>query len=323
MRFSAIGSGLSATQVSTSHRGATPCLAVFKLYRKHSTGVSDVRIITKVLVGQPAESLLCFTLTGEEHVDGSRVAPKKHGDDHSFSNDARLQSRSKWRVPFSSESMLKAGVVYAGVTVVGDDGYPSYYDLTAHRMMGASNVEVNSLLTAQVAELMQGKGGDALSLAVYSPASQLNLPGKIVSRLPEHSRCVMPPEEDDRTKLSLIQLDDAVKLVLKYEDFFVGAIGKVGWTDMVTHSIDTGINRPVKQPPRRTNFEEKDQIEHQLSELLLDGKIQASESPWALLYFLSRKKMAAGIFTLTIADLMTQVRKMHTHCRVVRTQRIN
>jgi len=55
----------------------------------------------------------------------------------------------------------------------------------------------------------------------------------------------------------------------------------VGWTDQATHSIDTGVNRPVKQPPRKTSFEEKEQIERQLSDLLLEGKIQASESPWA------------------------------------------
>ena len=60
----------------------------------------------------------------------------------------------------------------------------------------------------------------------------------------------MPPEEDDKTKLSLTQLDEALKLILKYEDCFVRASSKVGWTDNATHSIDTGVNRPVKQPHR-------------------------------------------------------------------------
>ena len=59
---------------------------------------------------------------------------------------------------------------------------------------------------------------------------------------------------------------------------------------MATHSIDTGVDRPVKQPPRRTSFEEKDQIERQLSELLLDCKIQASELPWASPVLLVKKK---------------------------------
>ena len=79
-------------------------------------------------------------------------------------------------------------------------------------------------------------------------------------------RCVLPPEQDDKTHLSLALLDDAVKLILKYEDCFVRARGKVGWTDMATHSINTGVSRPVKQPPQRTSFKEKDQTERQLTE---------------------------------------------------------
>ena len=90
--------------------------------------------------------------------------------------------------------------------------------------------------------------------------------------------------------LSVAQLEEAIELILKYEDCFVRASGKVGWTDVATHYIDTGVNRPVKQPPRRTSFEEKDQIERQLSELLLEGKIQASESTWVSPVLLIMKK---------------------------------
>ena len=90
------------------------------------------------------------------------------------------------------------------------------------------------------------------------PRRQLDLCRESISRLPEYLRCVLPPEQDDKFTLSLAQLDDAIKLILKYEDCFVGASGKVGWTDMATHSIDTGVSRPVKQPPRGTSFEEKD-----------------------------------------------------------------
>ena len=74
---------------------------------------------------------------------------------------------------------------------------------------------------------------------------------------------------------------------------------------MATHSIDTGVGRPVKQPPRRTSFEEKDQIERQLSELLLDGKIQASESPWASPVLLIKKKDSSWRFCIDYRRLNT------------------
>ena len=98
--------------------------------------------------------------------------------------------------------------------------------------------------------------------------------------------------------LFVAQLEEAIELLLMYEDCFVEASSKVGWTDVATHSIDTGVSRPVKQLPQRINFEEKDQIERQLSELLLDGKIQASESPWASPVLLIKKKDGSWRFCI-------------------------
>ena len=101
---------------------------------------------------------------------------------------------------------------------MGDDGYPSYYDPTAHPLMCHSNVDARSVMTAQVAELTQGRGANEPSLAVSnasadSPASQLHLRREIVSRLPEHLRCVLPPEQHGKTTLFLAQLEDAGKLI--------------------------------------------------------------------------------------------------------------
>ena len=54
----------------------------------------------------------------------------------------------------------------------------------------------------------------------------------------------------------------------------------------------------MKQPPRRTSFEEKDQIKCQLSELLLDGKIEANESPLASPVLLIKKKDGSWSFCI-------------------------
>ena len=69
------------------------------------------------------------------------------------------------------------------------DGFPSCYDLNAHPLVCHSNVGVCTLITSQDVELLHGTEGEAQSLAVsnaevYSPASQLDLQKKIISRSP-------------------------------------------------------------------------------------------------------------------------------------------
>ena len=64
---------------------------------------------------------------------------------------------------------------------------------------------------------------------------------------------------------------DKPLMLLKFEDCYGRASGKVGWTDRATHSIETGINQPVKQPPPRSSIEEKERNERELSALLLKG----------------------------------------------------
>ena len=55
----------------------------------------------------------------------------------------------------------------------------------------------------------------------------------------------------------------------------------------MTHSIDTGVNGPVKLNQEKTSCEEKDWIEYQLSELLLDEEIENVSRPRLLLLFVS------------------------------------
>ena len=90
----------------------------------------------------------------------------------------------------------------------------------------------------------------------------------------------------------------------------------------MTHSIYTSITRPVKQP-RRTSFEEKDQIERQLSELLHDGKIQASESPWASPVLLIKKKDGSWHFCIDYRRLNDTSVKVAYPCGALMTRWIS
>ena len=76
------------------------------------------------LVGESEESLLCFTLTGEAHVDSLPATCKTHGDARllgRLASPQRAGGMSHW----ASEGMLTAGVVCSGMTVEKRDGFPS------------------------------------------------------------------------------------------------------------------------------------------------------------------------------------------------------
>ena len=62
------------------------------------------------------------------------------------------------------------------------------------------------------------------------------------AELPAHLRGMMPPENTVNPE----GFRKIVDLVLEFEDVFIGADGKVGYTNKVTHRIHTGKNAPVK-----------------------------------------------------------------------------
>ena len=55
-------------------------------------------------------------------------------------------------------------------------------------------------------------------------------------------------------------------------------------------SIDTGDARPIRQMPRRVPHHLKAEVDKQLDEMLRQGVIEPSYSPWASPICLVRKK---------------------------------
>lgn len=85
-------------------------------------------------------------------------------------------------------------------------------------------------------------------------------------------------------------------LILSFKDIFVGADGKVGQTDLVTHKIDTGDNSPIRLPPRRIAFKQREIIDAELDKILQNSVIEPSESPWRAPVCLVAKKDGTSRF---------------------------
>ena len=76
--------------------------------------------------------------------------------------------------------------------------------------------------------------------------------------------------------------------------------GHVGFTDLVTHDIDTGDHPPIRQPPRRVPPHLSDELHAQIRELVDQGILEESEGEWSSPTCLVKNK--SGAYRL-VADL--------------------
>ena len=67
-------------------------------------------------------------------------------------------------------------------------------------------------------------------------------------------------------------------------------------TDWVTHSIDTGDQHPIRQPPRRIPYALRKKVEEMVGKMLDRGVIQPSRSPWGSPIVLVAKKDSSTCF---------------------------
>ena len=73
-------------------------------------------------------------------------------------------------------------------------------------------------------------------------------------------------------------------------DVFALNPGELGTTQMVTHTINTGEHAPIRQPVQRTPFVLRAKVEEMVTEMLDQGVIEPSTSPWASPIVLVKKK---------------------------------
>jgi len=90
--------------------------------------------------------------------------------------------------------------------------------------------------------------------------------------------------------LSSDQMVSLRKLVEDYSDIFALDATELGSTNLVTHSIDTGDSPPICQPVRCVPFALYAKMEQLVQNMMKQGVIQHSNSPWASPVVLVEKK---------------------------------
>ena len=105
------------------------------------------------------------------------------------------------------------------------------------------------------------------------------------------------------TGLSSEQLTQTQNLLKEYADIFSLHPSDVGTTDQITHSVNTGDHEPVRQPPCRLPFSLRSRTNELVQEMLDQGVIQLSKSPWASPVVLVEKKDGSVRFCINCRRL--------------------
>jgi len=82
----------------------------------------------------------------------------------------------------------------------------------------------------------------------------------------------------------------AESLLRRYEDTFSKNDYDLGQTDLVTHRIDTGQHRPLRQPLRRHPLSQLPVIDEHVEQMLRQGIVEPAASPWTSNVVLVRRK---------------------------------
>lgn len=95
---------------------------------------------------------------------------------------------------------------------------------------------------------------------------------------------------DVETSLEREQHEEMQTLVNQFSDVFALSPNELGHTELTKHVVDTGNHKPIKQPPRRTPFLLRKQTEDMIQQMIQQGVIKHSNSPWVSPVVLVAKK---------------------------------
>lgn len=158
------------------------------------------------------------------------------------------------------------------------------------------------------------------TLAEFIPVSELISPSSnhnntfTVSTTMDGPRELAPETLTELTTAinpNLSQRDKQTLLntLLSFSDVFDNSLGH---TSVALHNINTGDSLPIRQYPRRLPYHHRAEVEKQVNDMLSQGVIQPSTSPWSSPIVLVKKKDGSYRFCVDYRKL-NSITKVDAH----------
>ena len=135
--------------------------------------------------------------------------------------------------------------------------------------------------------------GEASEIVIMPPSPQRSAEVRRVigeERQSSHRKILEDILLQEEMSLGTDKKEQLIKLLLQNHQAFAVEDGERGETDLLQFTIDTGDAYPKKQPVRRIPFAVREEVNRHLRQMMDQGVIQPSVSPWASPIVLVKKK---------------------------------
>ena len=170
------------------------------------------------------------------------------------------------------------------------------------RLMNCSNIDIELQAGQKVSEfcpLVESPVADDTP-ECFSPTSMNMACTTSVSDIQGDLENALSPSLSPPERCTLLET------LMQYSDVFDPSLGH---TTVITHKIDTGDAAPIRQYPRRLPYAYREETDKQVSEMLQQGVIKPSNSPWASPVVLVKKKDGTFRFCIDYRKLNAITKK--------------
>ena len=179
-------------------------------------------------------------------------------------------------------------------------------DASAHqiplRLLNRSNEIVTLYKGKEIASLQPADEICGLGVAAIYPRADSD-----ISK--DNEEMLLEMVEAAGESLKDLEKEQLYSLLAEYADIFAACSSYLGRTDNVKHQIDTRSSAPIRQQVRRVPPARREEVKKLLKDMLAQDVIQPTNSPWASLVVLVRKKVGSTRFCVDYRKVNSITRK--------------